>query len=173
MDLPKYAKLEIERRFLVNPARASDLTSLAYRRIEDRYLDGTRLRLRAVTDSATGAREFKFCKKYEGGDPLAGPIVNTYLTEAEHAALAAIPAAVIVKRRYRVGLRPFGLDVFEGQLDGLMLCEAEAPTRDEALALAFPDWTAREVTADPFFTGGALCRIGPAELHARLTAEFS
>lgn len=96
MQIPKYAKLEIERRFLVNPTQAPDLGDLPFRRIEDRYLDGTRLRLRAMTDSVTGARELKFCKKYEGGEPLAGPIVNTYLAAAEYAALAAIPAAVIV-----------------------------------------------------------------------------
>lgn len=170
MDLPKYAKLEIERRFLVNPARAPDLTGLAFRRIEDRYLDGTRLRLRAIADSATGAREFKFCKKYEGGDPLAGPIVNIYLTPAEHAVLTAAPAAEIVKRRHRVG--GFGLDVFEGALEGLMLCEAEAPSVEAAQALIFPSWTLREVTADPFFTGGALCRIGSDKLKARLAVEF-
>ena len=171
MDIPKYAKLENERRFLVDPTRAPDLAGLAFRRIEDRYLNGTRLRLRAVTDSATGARELKFCKKYGSDDPVSGPIVNAYLTEAEHAALAALPAAVVVKRRYRIG--GFGLDVFEGALEGLMLCEAEAPTREAVLARAFPDWAAREVTADPFFTGGALCRIGADDLRPRLAVEFS
>lgn len=171
MDLPKYAKLEIERRFLVNPADAPDLTGLAFRRIEDRYLDETRLRLRSMTHSATGARELKFCKKYEGGDAIVGPIVNTYLTEAEHAALAVIPAATIAKRRYRVD--GFGLDVFEGELAGLMLCEAEAPTLEAAQALAFPTWAAREVTTDLFFTGGSLCRTGATIIKARLAAEYS
>lgn len=169
MDLPKYAKLEIERRFLVNPVQAPHLTALPFRRIEDRYLDGTRLRLRAIIHDM-GEREFKFCKKYEGGDPLAGPIVNMYITEAEHAALAAIPAATIAKRRYRID--GFGLDVFEGELAGLMICEVEAPTIEAAQALVFPAWTLREVTGDPFFTGGALCRIGAKDLSARLAAEF-
>lgn len=171
MDIPKYAKLEIERRFLVNPARAPDFAGQPFRRIEDRYLDGTRLRLRSMTHSVTGERQLKFCKKYEGGDPLAGPIVNTYLTEAEHTALAVIPAAVIAKRRYRID--GFGLDVFEGALEGLMLCEAEAAAVEAAQALVFPAWTLREVTADPFFNGGALCRIEPSVLQARLAAEFS
>lgn len=173
MQIPKYAKLEIERRFLVNPANAPDLGGLPFRRIEDRYLDGTRLRLRAVTDSETGARELKFCKKYEGGGPPAGPIVNIYLSEAEPAALADAPAAVIVKRRYRVGERPFGLDVFEGALEGLMLCEAEAESVEAVRALVFPSWTHREVTAEPFFTGGALARVASAALRERLAAEFS
>jgi CYTH domain-containing protein len=172
VQVPKYAKLEIERRVLVNPARAPDLTGLPFRRIEDRYLDGTRLRLRCVTDSVTGARELKFCKKYEGAELPAGPVVNIYLTEPEYAALATIPAAVIRKRRYRVGDRPFGLDVFEGALEGLVLCEAEAESLQAARALVFPDWTDREVTADPFFTGGALARIEASTLRQRLAAAF-
>lgn len=169
MDLPKYAKLEIERRFLVNPARAPNLAGLGFRRIEDRYLDGTRLRLRAIIDAA-GVREFKFCKKYEGGDPIAGPIVNMYVTKAEHAALAAIPAATISKRRYRID--GFSLDVFDGALADLMVCEAEFPTIEAAQAAAFPAWTHREVTGELFFTGGALCRVAASKLKARLAEEF-
>jgi CYTH domain-containing protein len=172
VQVPKYAKLEIERRFLVNPAKAPDLTGLPFRRIEDRYLDGTRLRLRAMTDSVTGARDLKLCKKYEGAAPPAGPIVNIYLTEPEYAALAVIPAAVVRKRRYRVGDRPFGLDVFEGALSGLMLCEAEAESLEAAEALVFPAWAGREVTADPFFTGGALARLEASTLRQRLAAAF-
>lgn len=170
MDLPKYAKLEIERRFLVNPLRAPDVAGLAFRRIQDRYLDGARLRLRAIVDSVTGVSEFKFCKKYAGGDPLAGPVVNIYLTEAEYAALTTIPAAEISKRRYRVD--GVGLDVFEGELDGLMICEAEAATVEAIQARIFPAWTHREVTDDPFFTGGLLCRIGMSTLKGRLDVEF-
>ena len=169
--LPRYALLENERRFLV--ASPPDLTGLGFRRIEDRYLDGTRLRLRTMTDSVTGARELKFCKKYGGQDPVSAPITNLYLSEAEYAVLAALPGRTIVKRRYRLAHegRDFGLDVFEGELAGLALCEAEAGSRAAVMALAFPPWAGREVTADPFFTGGNLCGVSAAELAARLRAE--
>lgn len=172
MTLPKYAKLENERRFLVDAAALPDLAGLPFRRIEDRYITGTRLRLRSMTDSVTGARELKFCKKYEGEDPVSGPITNLYLSEAEYAVLAALPARTIAKRRYRLdhGCRGFGVDVFEGELAGLMLCEAEAETREAIVALAFPPWAAREVTADRFFTGGNLVTLTAAELAARLKA---
>jgi len=166
--IPKYARLENERRRLV--VTPPDLTGLAFRLVEDLYVEGTRLRLRAMTDSATGARELKLCKKYGGPDPVSAPIVNIYLTEAEHAALAALPGRPIRKRRYRAphGDRTFGLDVFEGELQGLMLCEAEAESREAILAVVFPPWAGREVTEDPFFTGGILCRLTAAELAARL-----
>ena len=165
---PKYAILENERRFLVSVL--PDLAGLTYRRIEDRYLEGTRLRLRAMTDSVTGARELKFCKTYGGEDPVSAPITNLYLSEAEFAVLAVLPARRITKRRYRLahGGREFGLDVFEGELAGLALCEAEAESRAAVLALVFPPWAGREVTEDPFFTGGNLCGVSAAELAARL-----
>ena len=84
--------------------------------------------------------------------------------------LGALPARIIVKRRYRVpyGGRPFGIDLFEGELAGLLLCEAEAENREAILALAFPPWATREVTDDPFFAGGNLCAATAAELAARL-----
>jgi CYTH domain-containing protein len=170
VDIPKYAKLENERRFLVDPGAGPDLAGASFRLIEDLYLDDSRLRLRATTDSATGARELKFCKKYGSDDPVSGPITNLYLTEAEHAVLAVLPGARITKRRYRVeaGGRAFGLDVFLGALDGLRLCEAEAETRDAALAVVFPAWAAWEVTRDPFFAGGHLCRLAAQDLAAKL-----
>jgi CYTH domain-containing protein len=172
MSIPKYAQLENERRFLVDASLLPDLTGLPFRRIEDRYIIGTRLRLRSMTDSATGVRELKFCKKYEGDDPVSGPVTNLYLSEAEHAALAALPARPLSKRRYRLDHdgRLFGVDVFEDELAGLRLCEAEAESREAILALAFPPWAAHEVTADPFFTGGNLSTVTAAELAGRLTS---
>ena len=123
-----------------------------------------------MTDSVTGARELKFCKKYGGDDPVSAPITNLYLSEAEFAALAVLPARTITKRRYRLthGGRDFGVDVFEGDLAGLVLCEAEDESRAAVLALVFPPWAGREVTEDPFFTGGNLCGVSAAELAARL-----
>jgi CYTH domain-containing protein len=172
MSIPKYAQLENERRFLVDAARLPDLAGLAFRRIEDRYVIGTRLRLRSMTDSVSGVRALKFCKKYEGDDPVSGPVTNLYLSEAEHAVLAALPARVVAKRRYRLDHegRGFGVDVFEGELSGLVLCEAEAETRAAVLALVFPPWAGREVTADRFFTGGNLSGVSAAELAERVKA---
>jgi CYTH domain-containing protein len=76
----------------------------------------------------------------------------------------------ITKRRYRLahGGRGFGVDVFEGELAGLVLCEAEADSRAAVMALTFPPWAGREVTDDPFFTGGNLCTLSAADLAARL-----
>ena len=168
-DIPKYALLENERRFLV--AEAPDLTGAPVRRIEDVYLDAGRLRLRKVIHFDGHAPEFKLCKKYGSADPVSAPIVNIYLTEAEHAALAAaLPGRPLAKRRYTVAQagRAFSLDVFEGDLAGLMICEAEAPTPESIRTLAFPPWATRDVTGDPFFTGGHLATLSASQLAARL-----
>lgn len=164
MELPKYARLENERRFLVR--KAPDLGGQASRLIEDLYLEG-RLRLRRITQPAGGV-EHKLCKKYGGVDPVSGPVTNLYLTAEEYAVFAALPGRRLRKRRY--GVDGVSLDVFEGALAGLMLCEAEDQTREAVLARTFPVWVDREVTDDPAFTGGALSKLDAAGLHGLLEA---
>lgn len=154
---PKYALLEHERRFLVDPARLPALGAGAL--IEDRYLEGGRLRLRAAT-GADGVRVFKLCKKYGGGDAISAPIVNIYLDAAEYAALARLPGWALSKRRHRVD--GFAVDMFAGALDGLVLAEIDRPDRAEVVVAAAPGWAVREVTGEAAFTGGELSRLDAA-----------
>lgn len=167
MGPPKYAKLENERRFLV--LNMPPLAGAPSRLIEDLYLEGGRLRLRRITAGETV--QWKLCKKYGGDDPVSAPVTNLYLSEAEYAALAGLPGSRLRKRRYSID--GFSLDVFEGPLTGLMLAEVEAESRAAVLALIPPTWSAAEVTAEPFFTGGNLCRISSAELEAVLASARS
>jgi hypothetical protein len=169
--MPKYALLENERRFLV--LRPPALAGTRPRLIEDLYLDAGPLRLRRVTHADGAPTEHKLCKKYGSGDPASGPIVNIYLTAEEHAALAVLPGKPLRKRRHTLehGGRPFSVDVFEGPLAGLVMCEAEAATPDAVRALAFPPWATREVTDDPFFSGGHLATLTAEALTARLAAK--
>lgn len=168
-QLPKYAALEIERRFLV--AQSPDLAGARVRLIEDTYLSGTRMRLRAITH-ADGRAEFKLCKKYPWEDVLGGPITNLYLSAEEYAVLTALPGKAVRKRRYSMpwDAWTFSIDVFEGALSGLILSEVEADTAEDAGRIGVPDWVAREVTADPFFRGGALAHATADDLRRRLEA---
>ncbi len=113
--------------------------------------DGGRLRLRAMTDAATGAVEYKLGKKYGGDSPYAQPIVNVYLSADEYFALAVLPGRALRKRRYRYeqGGQRFSIDVFEGTHAGLVLCEAEAPSLEVLRALTFSAFVLGDVTADP------------------------
>lgn len=165
---PKYAQIERERRWRVDPARRPPVDGLSHILIEDRYITGTRLRLRRMTESATGACALKLTKKYEADDPLARPIVTAYLTEAEYAVFAALPAATLVKRRYKLLEQgaPFSLDVFEGPLAPLELAEIEQADEDALKTLQPPAWAVSEVSHDRRYEGGALAGQGRQLIHA-------
>src|SRR5262249_52844314 len=126
----KYARVERERRFLL-AGPPSALAVTASRRITDRYLPGTRLRVRHVECLDGEACEFNLTQKVPAGRPgyVQGLITNTYLSAAEYDLLASLPGEVLSKTRLSVP--PLGIDVFDPPLHGLVLAEAEFTT-DEA-----------------------------------------
>jgi len=175
----KYARIERERRFLLAaPPPSSALT--ARRRITDRYLPGTRLRLRRVEwdDSRSrpdhagqddgGESEFKLAQKLPSGHPghLRGLITNTYLSAAEYELLASLPADVLTKTRF--SLPPLAVDIFEPPLHGLVMAEAEFSTDEAALSFAVPAAAVAEVTDDARFAGGSLALTRRDDLLAWL-----
>ena len=150
----KYSHVERERRFLVDPTRRPDLSGLPHILIEDRYIDGTRLRLQRMTASDSGRVVLKLGKKYDVADASARPMVTTYLTQAEYDLLAILPAHRLTKRRHDLGT--FSIDLFEGALAGLELAESEQPDADALAALVAPVWALAEVSDDPVYQGGNL-----------------
>jgi CYTH domain-containing protein len=162
VEVPKYARLENERRWLI-VGEGPDLVGAPGRTIEDWYLEEGRLRLRRVAFD-DGRIELKLCKKYGSSDPVSQPIVNIYLDEVEYGSLRTLPGRPLVKRRYSVA--PFGIDVFEGEWSGLRMCEAEAETPEEAALFEPPRWAGPEVTDDPRFSGAALARTQRRSLNA-------
>lgn len=166
----KYARVERERRFLLaGPPPASAVT--ATRRITDRYLPGTRLRLRRVDHLGSEACEFKFTQKVPAGQPgfVQGLITNTYLSAGEYDLLASLPAEVLCKTRLTVP--PLSIDVFDPPLHGLVLADAEFSTDESAQSFPLPAAAIAEVTEDARFTGGSLVRTGRHDLIAWL-AEY-
>ena len=148
----KYCRVERERRFLLNHLPPGVTQA---RHITDRYLDGTRLRLRELI-----ARDrppvFKLTQKVSQPGPAAqqGFITTLYLSREEFEILCQLPAHYLQKTRY--SLPPFGIDVFEGELSGLILAEAEFESPSEADALTIPSILLQEVSIDLRFTGGRL-----------------
>ena len=159
----KYAHVERERRWLVDPATAPDGDDGIL--IEDRYVTGTRMRLRRMSDPATGLVSLKLTKKYDSADPLARAIVTAYLTEAEYALLATLSAAAMAKRRSPLsdGERTYSVDRFLGPLAGLALAEIEWPDDVGLRGLPPPPGTIREVSDDPRYEGGTLALQGIPE----------
>jgi CYTH domain-containing protein len=149
----KYARIERERRFLVDRFPSGDIVRT--RHITDRYIDGTLLRLREQTDEGVGAI-FKLTQKVPvvANGAQQGLITTIYLTEGEFRLLSQLPGKMLSKVRYSVP--PLGIDVFEGTLEGLRLAEAEFNSAAEADAFVLPDFVLHEVTGDVRFTGGQL-----------------
>jgi len=154
---PKYARFEYERRFRVAADRVPALDPETARLIEDRYVDGGRLRLRRMSGGGR-PEQLKLTRKYGGA--LPEPITTLYLSADEYLVLSGLPAAPLRKRRYQLpaGDTRFSLDVFEGALTGLMLSEVEADSTAVLAAIAPPPWSAGEITGDPRWTGAALAR---------------
>jgi CYTH domain-containing protein len=169
---PKYAHIERERRFLVDRASRPDLAGLPFVQIQDRYIVGTRLRLRRMDDSATGLIVLKLTKKYEAADALARPIVTAYLADAEYEVFAALPALALSKRRYAVETPDgaFGIDLFEDALQGLELAEIELADDVALRALSTPPWAIADVSEDGRYEGAWLARLGRGELAALLAS---
>jgi CYTH domain-containing protein len=157
----KYARIECERRFLLD--RFPDEAVIRVKRINDRYIEGTTLRLRQETDGDSQT-VFKLTQKL--GDNVDGArqgfITSIYLTNVEFSVLAQLPAKVLTKTRHSVP--PFGIDVFDGVLRGLVLAEAEFNSALEAAALELPSFIGDEVSDDPRFTGGSLVAVSRQEL---------
>jgi CYTH domain-containing protein len=165
----KYSRVERERRFLLaSPPNPSMVT--VTRVITDRYVNGTRLRLRRA-DFTDGRCELKLTQKVPVlmSGAIQGLITNTYLSPAEYDVLASLPATMLSKTRFSVS--PLGVDVFDGRLQGLVLGEAEFTTDEEVQAFVPPAECVAEVTDDARFTGGRLVQASRQELLGWL-AEY-
>ncbi|MFN2550261.1 MAG: hypothetical protein ABR567_22790 [Myxococcales bacterium] len=162
----KYARIEWERRFLLDHF-PGEVVVTRVRRISDRYIEGTRLRLRQQTDGDDQV-VFKLTQKLadDAAGARQGLITSMVLTREEFDVLAKLPARVLTKTRHSVP--PFGIDVFEGALSGIVLAEAEFESAEAACRLTLPAFIGPEVTDDPRFTGGHLVTVSRRELEAVL-----
>lgn len=163
----KYARVEDERRFLLK-AFPDDLDlGKSFLRIIDHYISGTRLRLRRMEYPSGEIHALKLGQKYLGPDQKAHQrmMTNLYLTEVEYQKLTELGGLPIIKRRYpyRYARQEYSLDVFEGDLEGLILMEIESSPEVDINSLSIPEFALKEVTGDPYFTGGNLAKLSQNE----------
>lgn len=166
-------RIEYERRFVVSP-RANWMGNVeSYSKaLEDKYLSNTRLRLRQLIDSDTGRRLFKLNKKQESPSPYFCAVNRILLSPVEYELFYAMEGNELKKTRYyhHFAGRVFSIDVFEGELEGLVLCETEANSLEALMEAKPPEYAKQEVTEDIFFTGGNLCRMTRLDLLRKLSA---
>ena len=135
----KYAVEERERRYLVAeiPAGVSSTTTIL-----DRYLIGTRLRLREVrSDDGTVTR--KLGHKVRLGDgPAEVACTNFYLDDQEWSVLVDLPARVLRKTRHTVHRDGLVVAIDEHE-DGTLVAEIDDGDQPSQ---PVPDWL--DVVAD-------------------------
>lgn len=168
----KYARVERERRYLLPDLPAGLTRADPHLQITDNYLTGTRLRLRKVREPRTNKWTVKFTQKF-APDPqdLARTIItNTYLNALEAETLSIFNANEIRKNRYYFEFdgRKFSVDMFLGDLFGLVLAEVSFDTDEEVDQFPKPSFALADVTNDPVFSGGRLCELTFAEVRRHI-----
>ena len=164
----KYARRELERRFLLAgvPDGAVPIGTAV---IVDRYIHGTRLRLRRFEErdeaGLTGT-VFKLTQKIPATGGAPGLITTAYLSQQEYDVFSRLPAASLIKTR--LSIPPLGVDAFSDTLEGLVLAEAEFDSEDEMARFCPPAYCVAEVTTDARFTGARLAATSREELAEAL-----
>jgi CYTH domain-containing protein len=88
-------------------------------------------------------------------------ITNIYLDAQEYELLSVFEANEIRKNRYRFKSegRQFSVDMFLGELFGLVLAEVSFENDEELDNFLKPQFALAEVTNNELFTGGKLCYL--------------
>ena len=165
----KYARVERERRYLLKDLPDGLTRADPHLQITDNYITGTRLRLRKVRDPRTNKWTVKFTQKFtpNPGDLSRTIITNTYLNPLEAETLSVFNSNEIRKNRYYFDFegRRFSVDMFLGDLFGLVLAEVGFETDEDLDNFRKPPFALAEVTNEPLFTGGRLCELTFTEVR--------
>lgn len=156
----KYALIERERRYLLRDLPEGLNRTDWHLQITDNYITGTNLRIRKVRDPKTNKWVVKFTKKF-APDLSRAVITNIYLSAIEAETLAVFEANEIRKNRYYYDFsgRRFSVDMFLGDLLGLILAETSFDTDEELNAFPTPPFALADVTDNELFTGGRLSEL--------------
>lgn len=149
----KYAVVERERRFIIASLPEAITSS---RDIVDRYVSGTRLRLREVReDDGTVIRKLTH-KVRLGTGPSEVACTNFYLDDAEWSLLTSLPATRLRKRRHIVR-RDGHVVVIDEHEDGTLIAEIDDHDTPSDLV---PEWleVVDDVSGDEAWTGVSLAR---------------
>ncbi len=147
----KYAVVERERRYLLGGIPEGVTRTVE---IVDRYVEGTRLRLREVRESdGTVTRKLGHKVRLTEG-PAEVACTNMYLDEAEWSVLASLPGRRLRKKRHFVQRDGFTVAVDEHD-DGTLVAEiddGDNPTH------VVPEWldVVEDVSDDESWTGAQL-----------------
>jgi CYTH domain-containing protein len=168
----KYALIERERRYLLSDLPEGLTRADHHLQITDNYITGTRLRIRKVRDPRTNKWIVKFTQKFarDPSDLSRTVITNTYLNAIEAETLALFNANEIRKNRYPFEFagKKFTVDMFLGDLFGLVLAEISFDSDAELDDFAKPPFALVDVTNIEVFSGGRLSELTFADIRKEI-----
>jgi len=169
----KYARIERERRYLLQDLPEGLARNDPHVQITDNYITGTRLRIRKVRDPGTNKWTVKFTQKFpiQPNDLSRTLITNTYLNAIEAETLSVFNSNEIRKNRYYFNYdgKKFSVDMFLGDLFGLVLAEVSFETDEELINFPKPDFALAEVTNQEAFSGGRLAELTFTDVREEIT----
>ncbi len=162
---------EFELTFL--PKKLPDLSGCISKEVLDIYVPSTadhpNLRIRRLGE------KFEITKKQPVKESDASHQIETTipLGEEEFDELSQIPGRRVCKIRYLYNEKgkTYEIDVFQGDLKGLVLADIEFSSLEEKMAYSAPEWMLADVTQEKFIAGGMLCGKTYSDIESRL-ADF-
>lgn len=171
----KYARVERERRYLLRDLPEGMTRADPHVQITDNYITGSRLRLRKVREPRTNKWTVKFTQKFapDPNDLSRTIITNTYLNALEAETLSIFNSNEIRKNRYKFEFdgREFAVDMFLGDLFGLVLAEASFETDEELESFPKPPFALVDVTNEELFSGGRLCELTFSDVRKEIVGR--
>jgi CYTH domain-containing protein len=168
----KYARIERERRYVLQDLPEGLTRADPHLQITDNYITGTRLRLRKVRDPQTNKWTVKFSQKFapDPRDLSRTIITNTYLNALEADTLSVFNGNEVRKNRYPFQFdgKSFAIDMFLGDLFGLVLGEVSFETDEELDRFPLPPFVLADVTNNELFSGGRLSELKFADLREEI-----
>jgi CYTH domain-containing protein len=174
--VPKYERVERERRYLLTQIPDGLKLQDPHAQITDNYITGTRLRLRKSRWVPKNEWTLKLTQKHTPRPPDFSRtlITSLYLNEIEYEVLSVFEGNELRKNRYPFEHegRKYSVDVFLGAFYGLILAETDFDDDTEMDNFPLPTFAARDVTNDLLFTGGNLAFTTIEDLRAELNARM-
>ncbi len=161
--------VELERTFLVKEI-PSDLKDAANKEMIDIYYpkesEHPVLRLRK------NGEKYEMTKKEPAKEGDASTMIEQTikLTPEEYAALSQLPGKKVHKIRYAYTYNGHEgeIDIFQGDLAGLVLADFEFTTEEDKEAFTMPDFCLAEITQEQFTAGGMICGKTYADIADKL-----
>ena len=153
--------MEIERKFLTKHI-PFDITAYPYKQISQAYISfSPTIRIRQSDEA--------YILTVKGKGHLAREEFELPLTKEDYDRLSMkTEGTPVIKKRYLVpvdGGLTAEVDIYEGELTGLMTTEVEFPSLEEAERFVAPDWFGKDVSEEKAYKNTSLSLYGmPKEL---------